>query len=67
MESPESSRFEQYWWILKRRWLPASGIFVSVSVIMSLVASFQKPVYVAQGLLLFKRLNTTSSVTEVGK
>ncbi|NET67274.1 MAG: hypothetical protein F6K63_23960 [Moorea sp. SIO1G6] len=67
MESPESSRFEQYWWILKRRWLPASGIFVSVSVIMSLVASLQKPVYVAQGLLLFKRLNTTSSVTEVGK
>ncbi|NEO88949.1 MAG: polysaccharide biosynthesis tyrosine autokinase [Moorea sp. SIO3G5] len=67
MESPESSRFEQYWWILKRRWLPASGIFVTVSVIMSLVASLQKPVYVAQGLLLFKRLNTTSSVTEVGK
>jgi succinoglycan biosynthesis transport protein ExoP len=68
MESTESSpKFQQYWMMLKRRWLPAFAVFVSVSTLITWVSSLKKPVYLAEGTLLFRRLNTSSSLTEVGK
>jgi len=68
MESTESSIvFQQYWLILKRRWLPASAVFVSVFALTVLSLLLQKPIYVAEGKLLFKKTDTTSSLTGLGK
>lgn len=67
MESTESSiGFLQYWLILKRRWLPASVVFASVFALTVLSLLLQKPVYVTEGKLLFKKTSTTSSITGLG-
>ncbi len=67
MESQESSlMFYKYWQVLKRRWLPALGIFFPVFLISLLVLSLKKPSYEAEGKLLFQRTNTISSLTGVG-
>jgi capsular exopolysaccharide synthesis family protein len=57
MEIPEYSQeidFQKYWLVLKRRWLPAMGVFGIVFLLATLAASRQKPVYQAEGKLLFK-------------
>lgn len=67
MESQESIlKFDKYWLILQRRWVPALGIFFTVFFISLFAASLKKPSYVAEGKLLFQRINTTSSLTGVG-
>jgi len=53
-ESSEEIDFQKYWLVLKRRWLPATVVFGGVVVIATLAASVQKPVYQAEGKLLFK-------------
>ena len=45
---------QQYWLVLVRRWLPASGAFFSILLLAILFASSQKPVYKGQGKLLLK-------------
>ena len=66
MESTESIGFQHYWLILKRHWLPASVVFASVFALTALSLLWQKPVYVAEGKLLFKKTSTTSSITGLG-
>ncbi|MBD2773242.1 GumC family protein [Iningainema tapete] len=66
MESRESFVFDKYWQVMKRRWLPAFGIFLPVFLISLTASSLKKPSYIAEGKLLFKRINTTSSLTGVG-
>ncbi|WP_232731920.1 GumC family protein [Kamptonema formosum] len=58
--------FGHIWLILKRRWLPAGAVFASAVALSSLMAFLQKPVYRAEGKLLFKR-DYTTSLTGVGK
>lgn len=54
------------WLILKRRWLPAAGVF-SCAVGLSVVAAFMpEPAYQAEGKLLLKRINETSAATGLG-
>ncbi len=67
MESQQSFIFYKYWQILQRRWVPVLGIFFPVFLISLLALSFlKKPSYVAEGKLLFQRIDTTSSLTGVG-
>lgn len=68
MESNETINldFKKFWLILKRRWLPAAAIFSCVVAGATVVASLQDPEYEAQGKLLFKKSNQTSSVTGLG-
>ncbi len=57
METTEYSEeidFQKYWLVLKRRWLPAMGVFGILVVLTALAASLQKPIYKAEGKLLFK-------------
>jgi len=67
MESKDASTgFQQYWLMLKRRWLPASIVF---SIIFALTAAgllMRKPTYVAEGKLQFRRTSPTSSLTGLG-
>jgi len=68
MESGESLiGFPQYWLILKRRWFPASVVFGFALGLTVLSISVQKPIYQAEGKLVFKKTNTTSSLTGIGK
>lgn len=69
MESRESVDLDlrKFWYIIKRRWMPATLIF-SISVgAAAVLASFQKPVFQAQGKLLIKKINQTSALTGLGE
>lgn len=67
-ESTESSiGLQRYWLILKRHWLPASAVFGSVVALTAISLLFQKPIYEAQGKLLFRKTSATPSLTGVGK
>ena len=55
----------QYWLILKRRWIPALGVFSSLLLLVIWFASLQKPVYQAQGKLLLK-VDRIAKLTGVG-
>jgi capsular exopolysaccharide synthesis family protein len=66
-EPTEYINLQQYWFILKRRWLPGSAVLGFVLLFTGLVTFLQKPVYQAQGELLFKKTDTTFSLTGLGK
>jgi len=62
-EDQDSLDLQRYWLILKRRWLPG---FLAIGSIFGLTAALtylQKPVYEAEGTLLFKKTNQTSSLS----
>lgn len=52
--------FQQYWFIIKRRWLPAMSVFGAIFVLIIVALSKQKPFYETQGKLLIKPDNTPS-------
>ena len=63
----EDIDFKKYWLILRRRWLPATSVFVLIVLLTTMVAFLKKPTYEAQGRLRFKKKNVTSGlVTEAG-
>lgn len=62
----EEIDLEKYWLVLKRRWLPAMGVLGATVIASALYVIFQKPVYEAEGKLMFKS-NTTSSLTGLGE
>jgi polysaccharide biosynthesis transport protein len=66
MQSQETNVYSKYWQVLKRRYLPALGVFIPVFATSILVASLKKPSYIAEGTLHFQRSNTISSLTGVG-
>ncbi len=68
MESTESGLgIQQYWLILKRRWLPASAVFVTVIALTGIKIWLQQPLYRAEAKLAFSKTNPTSSLTGLGK
>jgi capsular exopolysaccharide synthesis family protein len=68
MESTEPSLgFQQYWLMLKRHWLPASAAFGAVFVLTLLGLLLQKPAYVAEGKLGFKKTSPTRSLIGLGE
>jgi uncharacterized protein involved in exopolysaccharide biosynthesis len=65
MESTEYSEnidLQKYWLVLRRRWFPATAVFGIVVGLSSLAAFLQKPVYSAEGKLLFQT-DRASSLT----
>ncbi len=64
----EDLDFQKYWLILKRHWLPASGVWGLTILIAFLMAFFSAKTYEAYGKLRFKKENTISGlVTEAGE
>jgi capsular exopolysaccharide synthesis family protein len=65
MESNETIDIDpkRVWLILKRRWLPAAGVFGVVVAAATVLASMQRPVYEAQGKLLFRRADRTTAIS----
>ncbi len=68
MESTEAIDLDlqKFWSIVKRRWLPAAGVFSFVFGLAILAVFLQKPVYKVEGKLLIKKINQTSAVTGLG-
>ena len=60
--SSEEINLRRYWLILKRQWLPATGVFLAVSTLAALSTLFEQPVFQAQGRLLFKSSRASSLV-----
>ena len=56
----------QYWSILKRRWLPASLVFVGTLTVVTIHGLRQTPIYEAEGKLRFKGQDSTSALTGLG-
>ena len=68
MNSLESySSVDRYWEILKRRWLPASVVFLSVLTLGVVATSLKQNLYEAEAKLKFKSNTVSSSLTEVSK
>ncbi|GAP96999.1 GumC family protein [Leptolyngbya sp. NIES-2104] len=61
----EQIDFQNYWLIVKRRWKPTAAIFAVALIGSSIIASLQKPSYVADGKLLL-RANRLPSLTGLG-
>ncbi|OWY66120.1 lipopolysaccharide biosynthesis protein [cyanobacterium TDX16] len=68
-ESTESSvKLQQYWLLLKRHYLPVSIVFGVVVALTGISLALQKPIYEAEGKLLFRKNSPSSSyLPEVGK
>ena len=56
-EDRDSIDFQQYWLILKRRWLLIGVVTESVIGLTGLITFMKKPIYEAQGKLLFNKQN----------
>ena len=67
MNSQTSLGFEQYWQIIRRRWLPGSVVFFSVLTLGFVATSLKQNVYEAEAKLKFKGSTISSSLTEVSK
>ncbi|MBW4454665.1 MAG: polysaccharide biosynthesis tyrosine autokinase [Nostoc indistinguendum CM1-VF10] len=66
-DDQDAINFQQYWLIVKRRWLLIAIIIGSIFGITSLVTFSQKPIYEAEGKLLFNKQNGVSSLTGVSE
>jgi capsular exopolysaccharide synthesis family protein len=66
IKSENDIDFQHFWLSLKRRWLPAAGVFGAVTLLTIPAAFLQKLSYETTGKLLLKP-DATSSITGVGK
>ncbi|MDB9339602.1 MULTISPECIES: GumC family protein [Cyanophyceae] len=66
-EDQDEIDLRQYWLAVKRRWLLVVIIIGSVFGITSFVTFNQKPIYEAEGKLIFDKQNSVSSLTGVSE
>jgi polysaccharide biosynthesis transport protein len=60
--NPEEIRFDQYWLTLKRHRWPAGLVFGLTVLAAGLLSTQEKPLYEAEGKLLFRKRDRTSSL-----
>ncbi len=58
--------FQQYWLVLKRRWLPATAVVVTALALSTLFAASRKPEYQAEAQLLIKS-SRAAALTGLGE
>ena len=58
----EQIDFQKYWLVLKRRWLPATAIFLGVTSVFLLAALSKQPIYQAEAQLLIRTDKSSSLV-----
>ncbi len=59
----DSIDFQQYWLILKRRWLPSAFVVSTIVGLTAFITFQQKPIYETEGKLLFNKSNKVSALT----
>jgi succinoglycan biosynthesis transport protein ExoP len=62
-QEDQSPDLQQYSLIVKRRWLVIAAVTASVFGLSALIAIRQKPIYEAEGKLLFSKTDRVSSLT----
>ena len=69
MESRESVDLDlqKFWYIIKRRWLPATFIFAISVGVAGVLGTLKQAVFEAEGKLLIKKVNQTSALTGLGE
>lgn len=68
MNSPQTSLdTEQYWQIIKRRWLPGSIVFLSILTLGIVATSLKQNIYQAEAKLKFEGSTISGSLSEVGQ
>lgn len=65
-QNQEDIDLQQYWLVLKRRWLPAAAVLGTVLAVTTLFAASRKPVYQAETQLLIKS-SRTPALTGLGE
>ncbi|MEM8672433.1 MAG: polysaccharide biosynthesis tyrosine autokinase [Cyanobacteria bacterium P01_G01_bin.67] len=58
---------DQYWQIIKRRWLSGSVVFISILTLGAVATTLKQSMYEAEAKLKFKGNTVSSSLTEVSK
>ena len=66
-DQDSSIDIQQYWLILKRRWLVSSIVIASVFGVTVFVTYTQKPVYESQGKLVFTKKDAASALSSVSE
>ncbi len=66
MESSQTSSMDEYWQIIKRRWVPGTVVFLTVFVLGVVATLTKKPIYEAQTQLRLKT-DIISNLTELSK
>jgi len=64
-EDQDFINVQQYWLILKRRWLLIATVIAFVFGLTGLITFIQKPVYEAEAKLLFNKQNRASSLSSL--
>lgn len=65
LEDRDSIELQQYWRILKKRWLVTASVIPSVLIVTAFLTFQQKSIYEAEGKLLFSKINRVSSLTSL--
>lgn len=65
--SQTSSDINQYLLIIKKRFLPAFGVFLFVFILGIIATIFKKPTYEARASLKLRKINPSSSLTDLSK
>ena len=58
---------DQYWQILKRRWLPGTAVFLTVLILGVVANTLKKSIYEANAKLKFDNNTVNSTLTDVNK
>lgn len=66
-EALEEIRFDLIWQVAKRRWLPATLVFLGVTAAAAAYGFKQTPVYQVEGKLRFKIQDAASALTGIGE
>ena len=56
---------DQYWQILKRRWLPGTAVFLTVLILGVVANTLKKSIYEANAKLKFDNSTVSGNLTEV--
>ena len=59
---PEDIDFGKYWLTLKRHWCVGGSISLASIIVAGAIAGLEKPIYQAEGKLLFRKRDTASSL-----
>src|SRR5689334_12982769 len=66
-EEQDSFNFQEYSLIFKRHWLVIVVVTASIFGLTALASFKQKPIYQAEGKLLFNKTNRVSSLTSISE
>jgi len=64
-EQDLSVDLSKYWHIIQKRWVPTSIVIGSVLGLTTIITFVQKPIYEAQGKLVFSKRDAASSLSSL--